>query len=207
VVPKLPLPPPPERLVEIGAEKRVVPVGTALFRVYFLGGPHAGAWDSFRFYGPLSGRFDHHLPPPHFQSRGVVYVARHPRTCLAEVFQAKRRIDLIARRPMLVGFRLARDVHLLDLTGLWPTRAGASMAINSGPRPRAQRWAQATYAAFPDLDGVFYSSSMAGGADSVALFERATDALPSRPESHQALDDPLLRDFLRRVADALGYGI
>src|SRR5919204_4507414 len=131
-MPKLPLSPSPERLAEIGADERVVPAGTALFRIYFLGGPHPGTWDTFRYYGPLVGRFDPPLPPPHPQERGVMYLARHPRTCLAEVFQVKRRVDVLTGQPMLVGWRLGRDVRLLDLTGLWPTRAGASMAINSG---------------------------------------------------------------------------
>jgi RES domain len=204
-MPKLPLPPPPQRLAEIGADERIVPAGTILFRIYALGGIHPTSWDAFRFYGPVAGRFDPHIPPPHAQSRGVMYLASHPRTCLAEVFQTKRRIDVTTAEPMLVGFRLARPVQLLDLTGLWPTRAGASAAINSGPRPRAQRWARAIYEAFAGLDGLFYASSMAANAACLALFERAIDAIPAEPELHRPLADPLLRSFLRRAAIAFGY--
>jgi len=206
-MPKLPLPPPPGRLAEIGADERVVPAGAALFRVYFLGGLHSGSWNAFRHYGPATGRFDPHLPPPRLQERGVMYLARHPRTCLAEVFQAKRRVDILTSEPMLVGFRLVRAVHVLNLTGLWPTRAGASMAISSGPRPRAQRWARAIHAAFPAIDGLLYGSSMAGNAPCLTLFERAADALPARPEVHRPLADPLLRAFLGRTAVTLGYGL
>jgi hypothetical protein len=206
-VPKLPQPPPAARLAEIGAEERVVRLGTALFRVYFLGGAHPANWRGFRYYGPVRGRFDHHLPPPRLQERGIMYLARHPRTCLAEVFQAKRRIDVETAQPMLVGFRLTRDLRMLDLTGLWPTRAGASLALSSGPRPRAQQWAQAIYQAFPDLDGLLYGSSMAGNAECLACFERAADAVPPHPDVHHPLADPLLRDFLRRAAIALGYGM
>lgn len=206
-MPKLPLPPSPERLAEIGAEEQIVPARTALFRIYFLGGPWPGVWNEFRQFGPLTGRFDHHLPPPHFQERGIMYLARHPRTCLAEVFQAKRRIDTDIGQPMLVGFRPMRDLRLLDLTGLWPTRAGASMALSSGPRPRAQRWAQAIYEAFAGVDGLLYGSSMAGNAECLACFERIADAISAQPEVHRPLSDPLLRDFLRRAAIALGYGL
>jgi RES domain len=206
-MPKLPHPPPPERLAEVGAEQRVVAAGTALFRVYFLDGPHPTIWNEFRFYGPAAGRFDPHAPPPRLQDRGVMYLAAHPRTCLAEVFQTKRRIDVSTGQPMLVGFRLAADVWLLDLTGLWPTRAGASMAINSGPRPTARRWARAIYEAFPALDGLFYASSMAGNAPCLALFERAARAVAIAPELHRPVADPLLRAFLRRTAIALGYGL
>ena len=140
-MPKFPNPPPVERLVELGADQRVVPDGTALFRVYFRGGDHPATWNGFRHFGPIpSGRFDHHLGPPRLQSRGILYVAWHPRTCLAEVFQAKRRIDVLSRSPLLVGFEVVRPIPLLDLTGFWPARAGASTAISSGPRVRAQAW-------------------------------------------------------------------
>ena len=205
-MPKLPLPPPPERLAELGADEKIIPAGTILFRIYFVGGSHPGAWNAFRSYGPVAGRFDPHLPPPSAQSRGVMYLAYHPRTCLAEVFQSKRRIDVYTAEPMLVGFRLASPLRLLDLTGLWATRAGASMAINSGPRPRAQRWARAIYEAFPDLAGLFYSSSMAANAPCLALFERAAGALQTEPELHRPWPTRSCA-FLRRMATALGYGL
>jgi hypothetical protein len=199
------MPPAPAALARIGAETIALAAGTPVFRVYFAAGPHPDAWNSFRHYGPLRGRFDHHLPPPHLQERGVVYLARHPRTCLAEAFQTTRRIDVFTGQPTLVGFRVVRNLLLLDLTGLWPTRAGASMAISSGPRPRAQRWAQAVYEAFPDMDGVLYGSSMAGNAPCLALFERAADALPRNPDLHRPLSDPTLEPLLLRAAGALGY--
>jgi hypothetical protein len=124
---------------------------------------------------------------------------------LAEVFQAKRRIDVRAAHPMLATFEIAREVPLLDLTGLWPTRAGASTAIHSGPRPRAQAWARALYDAFPRTDGVLYCSSMNANQPCIALFERAAAALPPLPTSNDALSNPLLRALLLRFATRLGY--
>jgi len=194
--------------VELGADERVVPQGTALFRVYFRGGDHPGTWNGFRHFGPVpSGRFDHHLGRPHLQSRGIMYVAWHPRTCFAEVFQAKRRIDILSRVPLLVGFEVTRPMPLLDLTGLWPTRAGASTAISSGPRARAQAWARRIYAAYPLLDGIFYGSSMDGNAPCAAVFERGLDALPASPRQHRALSDPLFRPLLQRAALQLNYDL
>jgi RES domain len=207
-LPKLPNPPPIERLVEIGADERAVPEGAALFRIYFAGGNHPGVWNAFRRYGPVpSGRFDHHVGPPHVQDRGIIYVAWHPRTCLAEVFQAKRRIDMSSRSPLLVGFETVRTLNLLDLTGLWPTRAGASTAINSGPRFRAQAWARRIYEAYPSMDGIYYGSSMDANSACAALFERALDALPALPRLHRPLGDPLLRSLLQRAALQLNYDL
>jgi len=148
-----------------------------------------------------------HPGRPHLQSRGVLYVAWHPRTCLAEVFQAKRRIDVLSRSPLLVGFEVVRSMPLLDLTGLWPTRAGASTAISSGPRVRAKAWARRIYDAYPSLDGIFYGSSMDGNSPCAALFERALDALPAFPRQHRALGDPLLRPLLQRAALKLNYDL
>lgn len=118
-MPKLPLPPATARLAQLGAETRVVPTGATLTRIYFAGWPYPTAWNGFRHYGPLRGRFDPHLPPAQLQRRGVMYVADSLLTCLAEVFQAKRRIDVVTAQPMLATFALTRDVSLLDMVGLW----------------------------------------------------------------------------------------
>jgi hypothetical protein len=184
---------------------RVVPAGTALFRVYFRASRHPTPWNAFRFFGPVNARFDHHEEPPHVQDRGILYAATHPRAALAEVFQAGRLIDVHTDEPWLVGFRLARPVRLLDLLGLWPTRAGASVAINSGPRPTARRWARVMYASYPEAQGLWYGSSMAANAPCVALFERAVGALPAAPAFHHALADATLEAFLVRTAAELGY--
>lgn len=137
----------------------------------------------------------------------IFYCAVHGPTCFAEVFQDIRVIDRSADDPWLVGFGLARDLTLLDLTGTWPTRAGASMAINSGPRPRAQRWSQAIHEAYPDIEGLYYPSSMHGNRPTLALYERALTALPRAPIFHRPLGDPALLSVLRHVAWDLGYGL
>jgi hypothetical protein len=184
--------------------------GERLWRIYYRGGDHPTAWNAFRRFGPTNARFDHPLPPPRLQDRGIMYGAIGPvaaTTCLAEVFQSLRVIDRAGNAPWLVGFELERPLALLDLTSAWPTRAGASMAINSGPRPRARRWSQLIYATYAEIDGLLYSSSMHGNAPAVALFERAGVALPPAPDFHRSLSDPALSPRLSAAAARLGFEV
>ncbi len=126
-------------------------------------------------------------------------------TCVAEVFQATRVVDRDVNGRCIAAFRLTRSVPLLDITDDWPTRAGASQAIASGPRPRAQAWARAIYDAYPGLEGIWYPSSMHGGHPALVLFERADSALPGVPEIDIPLSHPGLLPDLTRAAGSLGY--
>lgn len=202
---KLPAPPLPEVLHGTRPELIRLAAGVALWRIYRRGGEHALGWSGFRSFGPRDARFDHHLPPPRDQERAIYYAAREPMTCLAEVFQGRRRIRRVPEAPWLVGFRLARDLVLLDLTGRWPTRAGASMAIHTGPRPLARAWSRAIYQAFPEVQGLLCCSSMDANRHTVVLYERARRAMPPRPEINRALSDPDLLPFLDDAARAFGY--
>ena len=204
-MPKFPEPPSPRTLAALGPEIFVLPAGTALWRIYFQGGAHPTTWDQFRAWGPGNARFDHHLPPPHIQDRRILYAVDRGAACGAEVFQETRVLDRTASDPALVGFVSMRNLQLLDLTSTWPTRAGASMAINSGMRRRAQRWSQAIYEAFPALDGIRYASSMYQNVPSFALFEKAEDAIPLYPIFNRRLDDPALDTTLRNLAVEIGY--
>jgi hypothetical protein len=203
---KLPRPPRVVELVQLGAIVNVLPAGTRLRRIYFQGGSNPARWDSFRFYGPIdTARFDHHIPPPSHDQRGILYAATEITTCLAEVFQGRRVINTRRREPWLVSLALTRDVVLLDLTGVWPTKARASMAINTGPRGTCRLWSQRIYEAYPQVDGLYYCSSMHANRPAVALYERAMDALPARPLLHRPLKDPMLFTALRNAAHSLGY--
>lgn len=128
-------------------------------------------------------------------------------TCIAEVFRATRTVDRTANAPWLVGFDIVRDVKLLTLLGTWPTKAGASMAIHSGPRPRARSWSRAIHSAYPDVEGLLYASSMHANGPSVALYERAQTVMPTAPVFHRALADPALLSRLAAAATRLGYRI
>jgi len=186
----------------------VVPAGTRLFRIFFMGGAHPTGWNQFRAWGPSGARFDHQLPPPCLQARRILYGAMGPSgglTAIAEVFQETRVVEREAKGPCLVAFDTAEDLHLLDLMGTWPTRAGSSMAMASGLKARARRWSQAIYAAFPAIDGLIYGSSMNGNQPCVALYERAERAMPTYPTLHRMLTDPTLLMTLKQACARLRY--
>jgi hypothetical protein len=204
-VPKFPEPD-SAHLARIGPTITRLPAGTRLWRIYLRGGNHPSHWSDFRVYGPApAARFDHHLPPPREQERAIYYAATLVGTCLAEVFQKERVIDRWSEQPWLVSFRLDADLELLDLSDTWPTAAGASMALCSGQRDRAQRWSRAIYDAYPAVHGLWYPSSMFGNRPSVALYERARSAFPPAPVFHRSLADPLLLRLIRRVATQIDY--
>lgn len=215
-MPKFPEPPSPALLRAIGPDVVPVKAGTALARIFFRGGDHPVAWNSFRFWGPAQSRFDHHLPDengkPSIGERGVFYAAGAGvpgalAVCLAEVFQETRIVDSRDRAPWFVVFRTMRKLQLLDLRGLWPTRVGASSAIASGSKARARRWSRAIYEAYSDIDGLIYPSSMGGNADVYALFERAEAALPPTPDFHRALADPALDGPLLAATGTINFGL
>lgn len=204
---KFPDPPPRRQLAaRLPAEVERLRRGTLLWRLYPRGGDHPVAWDSFRHWGPAANaRFDHHTEPARTQARGILYAGVRVYTCVAEVFQDTRTIERSRKQPWLVGFELAREVSLLDLTGRWPTRAGASMALSTGRRDRARAWSRRIYEDYPAVDGLRYPSSMDGNQPAVALYERARDALGSRPLFHRALADPALNAALAKAAMSFGY--
>jgi hypothetical protein len=205
-VPKFPWPPAPDELARIRPSYRRLVAGAMLARVYPRGGRFPTTWGAFRFTGPLaSARFDHHDPGREEERRGVLYGATGLGTCVAEVFQATRVVDRFADDRCFAAFGLTRPVRLLDLTGDWPTRAGASQAIATGPRSRARAWTRAVFVAYPKIEGLWYPSSMRGGHPSLVLFERAEDAIPSDPEVDIPLSHPGLLPDLTRIAGTIGY--
>jgi hypothetical protein len=123
------------------------------------------------------------------------------------VYQATRTIDRNHREPWLVGFRLAKDVAILDLTGAWVTRAGASTNIHSGSRARARRWSAAIYAAYTQVAGLAYCSSMDANRAAFALYERARPLMPKTPDFHRALNDPAIVRRLDAAATRFGYAL
>jgi hypothetical protein len=211
-VAKLPNPPAPEQLAQIRPSYQKLLADTLLWRVYFTRAQHPGQWNSYRFVGPTTARFDHHLlnkaRQPHAQSRGIHYAALDGIIALAEVFQTTRVINRSAKGPWMVAYRPQKSLQLLDLSGAFATHVGASMLISSGPRTRARRWSQAFYEAYPHIDGLYYESSMHGGHYCVALYERTqNDVLPPHPAFHRALNDPTIIGLLRQAADRLNYSL
>lgn len=57
-MPKFPEPPAVSELANTRPERKILPRGTVLWRLYFRGGKHPTFWDTFRSYGPTRNRFD-----------------------------------------------------------------------------------------------------------------------------------------------------
>ena len=191
-----------------------VPMGTLVFRLFTATGEHLSSWDKFRYLGPTASRFDHQFIKedgvPWLQERGIMYLALGNQaiaTCLAEFFQQTRVIDICSRSLVLAAFELLEPLKLLVLTGPFATKIGASMAIHSGQRARARRWAQQLYLAFPLAQGIHYCSSMDMNAPAIALFERGGGTIPPTPVFHRCLDDMAMRHVVIDIAERIGYGL
>ncbi len=182
-----------------------------LFRIYNRGGAHPTLWNTFRYFGPLS-RFDHHLLDddgnPCLQERGIFYAATDVPTSVAEFFQHnRRRVNRTRNQPWLVSFALASEVRLLNLTEVFCVRVGASMKLVSGPWVYAQNWSRGFYEAYPEIEGLYYLSSLTN-RPTVALFERVNASLfPANTRFHRALADPLIHKALIVIVDEIGYGL
>lgn len=212
---RLPQPPDPADLARVlrpAEDIIVVYPTTRLVRIFTVAGRHPQQWNTFRRVGPLPhARFDPHPPGPRGRinaapGHGVLYFGLSVRTSIAEVFQDTSIVDRITRRPLLLVFRPTRALRLLNLVGLWPTRAGASQEISSGSRQRTQEWARCIRAAHPDLDGLGYRSSMDSGNPAICLWDPpAGNAMPDAPDALVPLDHPGLDVPLARICADLNY--
>lgn len=210
---KLPNPPSVKILQGITPQTHTLKAGTEVARIFFAGGHYAMTWDAFRYFGPAASRFDHHRHQKGqttTQHRGVMYLATGKAsipTCLAEVFQTTRVIDRHHKQPILTVFKLTQNLTLLDLSGVFSTTIGASTAIHSGPRPRAQLWSKRLYQAYQTIDGLLYCSSMFGNAPAITLYERAKPAIPAKPVFHRSLNDPALQQVIYATGAKIRYAV
>lgn len=183
-----------------------------LWRIHRTSGPYPTAWSSFRSYGPLpSMRWDPHPEPVGVHDQyGVLYTAYDLKTATAEVFQQGRRIDTLTAAPYATSWTPTRPLRLLDLTGLWPLRQGASHALLSAPEPSCRNWARAicddASAAGIELDGLEVHSTLTGEPMAV-LFAGSGAALPAAPAYTSPLDGPMIFTALHSIASDIGYSI
>lgn len=208
---RLPGPPPATDLRTIGIrddEYRIISTDELWWRVHRTTGDHVLAWNAFREHGPHL-RFDPHPPPArHHPGIGIWYGASNPTPALAEAFQNSRTIDRFRGQPYLTALKFTRPIKLLDLAtdsgGAWPTRAGGTFALSTGPHSITQRWARRITEAFPGLDGLRYNSRFAG-QPCLALFTPAASAMPTRPALSLPLSHPGLALRITGAAQKLGY--
>jgi RES domain-containing protein len=202
------LPNPPARL-DPPPEPITIPEGSLLWRLYRAGGRHPMTWNGFRSYGPIAtARFDHQEPPPHEDpSRAIYYASNTAEGAIVETYQDTRVVDRLDGEPWLAAFELASNFIALDLTGAWPTRAGASQAIASGQRNVARAWSRLIWSQYGDIDWIWYPSAMSGNTRNLAAFERGRRMLPDYPVLNVPLSHPGLLADLNRIAARYGYGL
>lgn len=201
---KLGSPPEPGQLRAQSSDWVILDTDIALWRVHRSAGAHVIAWDRLRYWGPAPARFDPHEPPPRDQDIGVSYVAMDIPTALAEVFQDRRVVNTTRHAPYVTGWQPTRPLHLLDLTGTWPVRAGASHAITTGRHDLCREWARAIYLRWPATDGLYACSAMTG-RPSVVLWTHAVDTFPAAPSFSRPLSHPVIRPLLRAGAREIGF--
>lgn len=202
---KLPLPPPVDQLRSLGGSHPwATDVPEVLWRIRRGAGRFPSKWDGFRHLGPLpSARFDPHKPPTHEQTECVAYFAATWRTCLAEVFQATRVVNVRRGDPFITGVRPTRPLQLLDLRGDWPIRIGASHHINTGRKDHCRAWARALRQAWPRADGLISVGIDSGPV--ITLFAPARRTLGREPVFDRPLADGHIRDRVAAATEAIGY--
>lgn len=184
----------------------VVTTAATLWRIHRTKGEHVLAWNTLRTYGPLpSMRWDPHpSTKPAVHAEGVLYAAFDIATSLAEVYQITRLIDTRAGAPALTGWQPQRPLRLLDLSGTWLLRNGASTALLAAPRSTCRRWARAIYTSWPDIDGLYAPSTLTGRPNTV-LWNAAADSLPAMPAFSRPLTHPLVWSIAQAAAAEIGY--
>lgn len=192
--------PPPERTPR--PLFRVLPADTKLVRI-FNPKPYAATPLTFRTFGPFE-RFDHQKRqnglPCDNPARGIYYAGFTLSCCVVETFGETGVIECGDYFAARTG--LKRRVRLLDLRGNGAMRAGSIAALMSVPTRRlSQVWSRYFYASplFKNMDGLLYTNAH-NEEESVALYERAADALECGPADSLPLNDPALRTYLQEVA-------
>lgn len=167
---------------------------------------HGATAAGFRSYGPLL-RFDHHRwredgTGEEDVERGIYYAATTISGCMVEIFGDAGVVDL--HRHYVASPILRRDLHLLDLRGNGAMRAGTKAAVSKVPdRSLSQAWSRYFYettGVYGDLDGIVYLNAH-NDEYSLALYERASDALECPPERTMRLNDEVLRAAVLEAAD------
>ena len=185
----------------------LVELSSPLWRVHTVTGPHALRWDELRHFGPaLTMRWDPHPPPPAMHAaHAVSYTALDPTTAFAEVFQRTRAI-VVASDRALVGWQPSRPLTLLDLTGDWALRNGASASLFAAPKSTTRAWAAAIHRQRPELGGLLVPSTMTG-KEMVVLFAPAADSFPAFPAFARVLNDPAARRIIDWSASVLRWPV
>lgn len=199
---------PTQPLVVSGADVHQWPNDRPLVRIHRAGGDHPSAWSGLREYGPVLGcRWEPHpLPRGLHPGVGVAYAAADLTTAIAEAYQQRRRVDRLTGEPHLVAWRPARPLQLLDISGDWPLRAGASASLAQGNKGTCRNWARAIAQQNPRLDGLYTLSTMTGDPMAV-LWSPSIDTFPTYPDLSGSLRHPTVAAAVRLAAEEIGFAL
>jgi RES domain len=162
---------------------------------------------TFRHYGPKA-RFDHQRHPEDAPStdeeRGIYYAGFTLSCCLVEVFGDN---DIEVGNYCVAWVKLKRPLSLLNLCGT-PAMANGTVYALSGVSERdiSQSWSRYfydNYNIYTKVDGIIYHNAH-NSELSVALYERAKDALTCSPSDVMPLSHQELRTMIRDVAEKHG---
>jgi RES domain len=177
-----------------------------LWRIHRTIGVHRSRWDQLRAWGPVDSRWDPHPPPPGDQpDAAVLYASTDVPTAFGEVFQHRRAITLTDQLN-LAGWIPVRPLRLLDLTGTWPVRNGASASLHAAPKATCRRWAQVIRSTWPDIDGLWVPSTITL-RNMVVLFAPGADSFPSGPSLSRPINHPGLAALVVESAQQLGWPV
>ena len=198
-------PPGIDELRALGCDGHRYAAGSVLWRIHYTASAHPVSWNRVRTWGPVeSSRWDPHPESAaDYSPLGAAYLGESVDTCLAEVFQTTRFVDVDRDAPYVTALRTTAELALADLTGPWLTRAGASAQVAIQEMERTRAWARAIHAAWPDLDGVIAPSAMVGSRNVIALWDEK--ALPTNPGFSVPLNSPAIAADVAAAASLIGY--
>jgi RES domain len=170
------------------------------------GGPlfrgHQRRYDSL-YFNRQSGRF----APPDGRAYGVLYLGHDAYAAFIEAFSqgvGSTPLGLfisasLLGRSCLCAVNLKRPLRLVDLTSgaaLKRLSASADSRIGDGPHVVSRRWTAALWMHPDNPDGLVYRARNAPDHRSIALFDRAADALVADCETNHLLDPARLGRIL-----------
>lgn len=179
-----------------------------LFRIHSTAGAHPMQWNDLREFGPMASmRWDPQPSPAGVHPGvGVAYVGTDVTTAFAEVFQSRRAINLTPHRA-LSAWIPERHLRLLDLTGLWPIKHGASASLHAAPKSTCRNWARSIHEQLGEqIDGLYAPSTMTL-TPMVVLYSGSATAFPVAPSFSRPLSHGAVRMLAIRAASALGWPV
>lgn len=200
-------PPDAGRLRSVGLRTHVLPVSTVLWRIHYTGTPHPAAWNRIRTWGPVDVcRWDPHpVPEGDHAPLGAAYFALNLQTCLAEVFQDSRFVDVDTGTPYITAFRSSRQLRLADLAGGgWLFEAGAKASVAFGDRGLSRQWARAIHDVWPGIDGIRSTSAPLGDSN-IVVASWTNDVFPPAPETSVPMNSPAVARFVASAVADIGF--